>query len=301
MRTITLLLIFFVSFQHIWTQELKQTFRSKILIIQPLSVFKVGYKDFLPVEQIAGSVRLYQGYLNHWNLINSVGHLTDDIYLSLETAIRTNPKISDKKLEIYDVWKLKKSEDDIQIYFRWIKVEPDKKNRQMRSEMVVDAPLSSIVGVIKDDNKAKIWVSRVKEFYHFDMIDYYNWYTYTEFSLPWPLVNQDLVIKNQLIQDPKSLVIEIDMKCIPDYLPEKKNTKRFLHFQGIWRLIPLPGRKTKIEYLIFTKMKPVLPMWITDPIVVNGLWNTMDKMRDLILENKLEMVQMNYKSNQNIK
>lgn len=203
-------------------------------------------------------------------------------------------RAQEKDPEVYDEWRLSKEKDGIQIYTRWIEAEEGRKARQIHTVMTVNASLSASVYAIKNDQQVKKWLNRAKEYYHFDETDDYHWFAYTEFNIPWPLENQDLITRDFLSQDANTGKVLITLEGEPKKLPEKNNVQRIPQFEGSWELTPKSGNKVKIDYFIFTRTKPFLPRWIIDPIVTYGLWSTFDKLRVQISENESRKVKLPY-------
>jgi hypothetical protein len=199
-----------------------------------------------------------------------------------------------EELEIYEDWQLKKEKDGIRIYTRWIEAEEGRMARQMHAIMQVDAGLDASVMALTDEVQVKKWLNRAKDYYHFDGTDSHHWYAYTQFKIPWPLDNQDLITYNILEQDDNTLAVQVLLEGRPDHRPEENGVKRIPHFDGKWIFTPLPDGKVQIEYFIFTKSKPVLPRWVIDPIVESGLWSTFADMQAIILENEADDVKLSF-------
>ncbi len=200
----------------------------------------------------------------------------------------------DEELEVYDEWRLKKDKDGIQIFTRWIEAEKGRKARQMHAVMQVKSTLGAGIMALTNDQQVKIWLNRAKDYYHFDRKDDFHWYAYTQFKIPWPLDNQDLITYNTLHQDNVSKNIHIALRGEPDYKPEEKRVQRIPHFDGSWEFSPMENGMIKVEYYIFTKTKPVLPRWIIDPIVEFGLWRTFQDMREVIVENNTNKIKLSF-------
>ncbi len=204
------------------------------------------------------------------------------IFFLLLFAILAQGSIAqDEPLETHDDWRLKKDEDGIQVYTRWIEASDVRKARQVKVEMSAKASIEDFLAILKDDENGEKWVYRAKEFYNFDFKDD-CWYTYTELSIPWPFQNKDLITKNTLIRLPAEQKVRVDLTGISDYLPEKKSLSRIPHFEGGWTFTQVGVEEVRVQYLIFTKSEPVLPRWIIDPIVEQGAWDTLNKMRSMI-------------------
>jgi hypothetical protein len=44
----------------------------------------------------------------------------------------------------------------------------------------------------------------------------------------------------------------------------------------------LENNKVRVEYSMFTNVKPSFPLWLTDPIIQNNLMKTMNAFRDRV-------------------
>ena len=163
--------------------------------------------------------------------------------------------------------------------------------------MSLRASLSAAVTALTHDRQVKKWLNRVNEYEHISSPDPLLWHSYTEFNIPWPLKNQDLITKNVLTQEEKTKKIKVEISAIPDYLPRKEGIDRLVHFEGSWNFTPLTGNLIRIDYYIFTKSNPVLPRWITDPIIERGLWNTFYDLKKIISENHANSVSLSYIDN----
>ncbi|HLF33253.1 MAG TPA: hypothetical protein VI583_03380, partial [Cyclobacteriaceae bacterium] len=149
------------------------------------------------------------------------------------TALSTVVHAQDgDSLEVHDDWRLEKDDDGVRVYVRWKKNEEGIKTRQLRVEMIVQSSISAVVAVVKDDKYAEEWINRAEEFYNFDIRDDHHWYSYTEFDVPWPLNNQDLVTSNNLIQDKDSKSVNIEIRNDPQKIPVKKHIDRMPGFEG---------------------------------------------------------------------
>jgi hypothetical protein len=189
-------------------------------------------------------------------------------------------KAFDLELESTGKWRLAREDAGIKIFTRWVNVDSNLKVRQLKGEMIVDHPCAHVAGFISDDDIAAQWLNRALEHKRLKSTGQNEWITYTLFNLPWPFENQDLVAKNLMYRSGESIIIKID--GVPEYIPEKQGVSRIEKFEGLWRLTQLENNKTKVEYTIVTKSKPLAPRWITDPIINNNFWTTMNNLQKML-------------------
>jgi hypothetical protein len=195
--------------------------------------------------------------------------------------------------ETHSEWKLSKEKDGIKIYTRWRPVEKDREARELRGEMVVNVPITNIIQLIKDDEKATEWINRVKVFKNVKIVDDFTWYSYSEMAIPWPMDNQDMVTKNEL-KVYKNGKVAIVLSGASEQVPVKDGIRRIEHFEGGWKMEPLPKGNVKITYSMYNNSKPVIPRLITDPLVFNSFWSTLDDMRKILIKNKNEVIELPY-------
>ncbi|MGK7395605.1 MAG: hypothetical protein ACNS62_13590 [Candidatus Cyclobacteriaceae bacterium M3_2C_046] len=196
-------------------------------------------------------------------------------------------------LEIHDEWRLGKEKEGIKIFTRWLPAEGDRKARQLKCETEVKSNLDKIISLIKNDKIAIEWVERAEEFKNINMKDEFHWHTYSRLNIPWPFNDQDMITENKLVQDPKSRKVIIELVAQPQFLEEKKGVNRVQHFEGAWVLTPINQHNTRIEYYMYTKTEPLIPRFITDPIVQQSLWKTFNNLREL-LQSESIIVSLDY-------
>lgn len=183
-----------------------------------------------------------------------------------------------------DDWKLVREREGIKIYVRWVDVDGTKKVRQMRGEMTTNASTDDMLYMLRDDQEGTKWVNRTVEFYHFDRENEATWHTFSELGIPWPFSNRDLVTKNNLHACADRSAFRIDIHAVPDYVPQRQDAVRILHFEGNWTVESLPENRISVAYEIVTKSDSFLPRSITDPIIEKGFWTTLNKLRLLAEE-----------------
>lgn len=175
-----------------------------------------------------------------------------------------------------------KKDKNISIYEKWIKVDNIRSARQLKVEFMVNASIEKIVSIIKDDKNTTHWMKSTKTYYILKKLDQNNWYLYVQFSVPWPLNNQDCIIKYELLPSSSDKRTEIRLTGLPYYLKEYKNVKRISDLEGAWILSNQGIKSTRVEYYIFSKQKPMFPRWLTDPIMQNNMISTMNAFREIV-------------------
>ena len=171
---------------------------------------------------------------------------------------------------------LVKDVSGIRIFTRWIPVTESRSARQIKAVLVMDGTVAAVLSVLSDDKSFTKWMNATKDYYRVRTIDSRQWYSYVQFSVPWPLNNQDCIIKYELTEDPAAGKTFISLTGMPSLLRPFEGVKRIPHMEGSWIITDLGKNKVMVEYIMFSNQKPSFPRWITDPIIQNNLLKTME-------------------------
>ena len=177
-------------------------------------------------------------------------------------------------------WQLKIEKEGVQLYSRWMPATPQMKTRQLRGVFFVEASPEEVLQLIQFESSVESWINRSKVAYTFNKNQEGNqWFSYTQFALPWPISDQDLVLENNMQVSIKERLIHIQMYSVEGVMDSQKGVKRIQQFEGSWQLKGLPSGKTQVEYKVQTKNKSSFPTWITDPVVQQNLLHTLSNLR----------------------
>jgi len=170
------------------------------------------------------------------------------------------------RLMAAETWKEVESKSGITIYERWVKVRSDLTVKERKGEMTIQGNLNSVVDLLSDPSKVKLWMENVSEAYLVKKESEKEWASYTYFSLPWPFENRDMVSVSKLnFNNPSSATIEMISK--ENALPTKKNVKRLANYKATWKIADLGNGHIFISFSTISYTSPEYPRFIQDPIV----------------------------------
>lgn len=178
---------------------------------------------------------------------------------------------------------LVRNEDDISLYLRWIQINETTSTRQVKADFVIDCPAARVVSVLCDEKTYQHWMKATKSCYRLKTIDQNQWYSYFQFSIPWPLNNQDCILKYQVREYKESSKTVINLLSDAGYLKPNKGIERISHMEGCWIITQLENGKTHVEYYVYSVQKPKFPTWMTDPLVQKNLIRTMSGLRNIAM------------------
>lgn len=179
-------------------------------------------------------------------------------------------------------YQLVKQENNINIYTRWLPVDEKRSARQVKVTFAVDAPVREALSVLVDDTSFTSWMKGTRDYRRVHTVDSGNWYSYIQFSIPWPLNDQDCIIHYEM-REHSGTYTEIYLNGEPDYLAAIEGVKRISHMEGSWKLVSAGPDRTLVEYVIFSRQPSSFPRWITDPIIQNNMIRTMTGFREQVI------------------
>lgn len=209
--------------------------------------------------------------------------------LPIETAFTANPE-AENTLEISGLpaksatsetaWELRKHADNVFIYQRWVEAEPGRKARELYAEMEVKATPEALARIIRNEKYGTQWLSMADEYKVLRENSETDWYAYSRFNF-LPALRFDLVTRNEMKLNPADHSVTIGISGQPNYLPENEKYRRLSHFEGRWEFVPTGNQSSRIRYYMFSKTKPFLPRWITDPFVFNEMENCVSNVKKI--------------------
>jgi hypothetical protein len=174
-----------------------------------------------------------------------------------------------------------KKEKSICLSGREITLSGNRTTRELKAEFLVNAGASTVLKVIKDEQYAKSWMQSVREFSTLHRLNENDWYAYIQYNIPWPLNNQDCIIRYRCVQYENGRKYILTMSGAPDYLPEKTGVERISHLCGSWTITTVGNSECRVVYTIYSEQQPKYPRWATDPIIQRNLINTLASMKEL--------------------
>lgn len=161
-------------------------------------------------------------------------------------------------------WEIARSENNVQISYRWVTSKNGKSAREMKTEFILDSNISSIVKQINIASNLAKWSKDISECV-VEIQSPTQWNTYTQYDLPWPLKSKDLYTKSELIETEMYSIIKIESH--PNSKPQYKNCNRIWSYTAEWKLIPITNNKTEVVLKTISYDAVKFPRSLTDPII----------------------------------
>jgi len=204
-----------------------------------------------------------------------------EILLTLLFAVLgTMVLIADPTLNESD-YKLLRAENDIVLSSREIKLPANYSVRELRAVFMVTGNAETLLQVLSDEKLTVQWMKGVKEFSVVSRNNGNEWLAYVQYQIPWPLRNQDCVIRYKCKSLENGDGYVLNLSSISDYLPEKPGIERITHMSSRWAISQVNIGKCRVEYTVYSEQKPRYPRWAIDPVIQNNLISTLASLREL--------------------
>jgi len=180
-------------------------------------------------------------------------------------------------------WELAKKQDGVTVYTRSVKGSNFKEYKAVTD---IKTSLPSLVAVVEDVAAYPSWIHTCKEGKLLKRINEKETYNYTINEAPWPVRDRDAAVHNKISQNPEDRVVTIEIRGIPQYVPEKTRLQRVNKIDGFWRFTPLGGDMVEVLYQVHSEPGGNLPSWLVNSIVVSQPFYTLVKMKKMITRPK---------------
>ncbi len=168
-------------------------------------------------------------------------------------------------------WELKKSEQGIQVYTR---IRSGTELKEIRVVNTVNSSLSAIIALLLDTKNYSEWIYGCKEAKTLKTISSLEIIQYHVTKLPVPFDNRDMIVDLKITQDSATKTITAKSILKPDFISAKDGMERIKIYKSEYRLIPLPGKKVRIEFEMYVYPGGSIPNSLINATISKGPFNT---------------------------
>ncbi|WP_460760367.1 SRPBCC family protein [Niabella terrae] len=172
----------------------------------------------------------------------------------------------------------------ITLYERWVTYHGNKVRQLKAVFQVSQVDAGQVLPLLKNQQLARIWNVSAAKVVIRPGVQPQHWYSYIRYKLPWPMNDQEDCLLYQSRFNPSAAhICKVDFKSSthPDF-PKQKNVTRITGTLGSWLAEQLPANQLQITYQIMTDKSASLPRWVTDPIVYDNLFHTLNSFKNLL-------------------
>jgi len=175
-------------------------------------------------------------------------------------------------------WETVREDKGVKLSSRWLTFGDSLKTREIAAQFVVNADYHSVLVCLMTPEKMLKWNDGVRSL-SVHQQEGFTWITHTVYDIPYPFSQQDLVVKNVMIQENKKTTILLSAS--PDFIEPLKNVNRQQLYFGKWELKILDNSKTEVKFSAISFSKLSVPRFIRDPIVQNKLFNSFVRLKEI--------------------
>ena len=176
-------------------------------------------------------------------------------------------------------WKLSKEKDGIRIYQSSVKYSNYK---SIKVECTFNSTYDKLIAVLNNVPAHKDWVYHSKTSHIIKRVTPYEFYYYTEATLPWPMSNRDAVVHLTMVRDTLNRFLKITSIGVPDFIAEKSGKVRVTKSTVTWS-VTMPTLKTiNIVYIFEAEPGGSLPAWVANMFADKGPYETFKKLGEIL-------------------
>jgi len=176
-------------------------------------------------------------------------------------------------------WKLSKEKDGIKVYQSEL---AHSSYKAIKVECTLEGNYDKLIAVLRNVDGQKDWVYHNKTAYIVKKINPYEFYYYTEASLPWPMSNRDAVVHLKMDRDSLNRFLKIISVSVPDYIAEKSGKVRVTRSTINWNVTMPTTNTIKIIYIFEAEPGGSIPAWVANAFVDKGPYETFKKLGEIL-------------------
>jgi hypothetical protein len=175
-------------------------------------------------------------------------------------------------------WELRRDRDGIEVYTANV---PGSKYNAVRSMMLVQAPVQNFVAVVLDTSACSTWVSLCKESYVVKRQTDTDYFLYTYTDMPWPATDRDAVAHVRWSLETETQAVHMIASIVAGVVERSDKAVRLSEGTTSWTFTPTE-KGTLVERLVHLNPGGGLPAWMTNMLLVDSPFDTLQTMRKLV-------------------
>jgi hypothetical protein len=191
-------------------------------------------------------------------------------------------------------WELKKVSNGIFIYTRHLLTSEIKEVKCITN---FNATLKSLVAFIKDIEAHPQYIYKCKNSFITKNLNDSELYYYHETSTPWPVENRYGIIYYKITQNKKTKVVTIKSNGVLGMYDKQENKVEVPSLNASWTFTPRADGTIDGEYYIHLNPGGNIPSWMINLFVVDGPYNTILKMKELLKNKKYQNLKVDFIKN----
>jgi hypothetical protein len=160
--------------------------------------------------------------------------------------------------------------------------------KEFKGVTAIKTSLTSLVALMDDTDAYTQWLHEVNYAKLIQKINYFERITHTVIHAPWPVSDRDTVTYSKIVQDPKSKIITIYLKGMPDKIPPQSGKVRVPSLKGFWQFIPNKNGYVTVIYQVHSEPGGSIPDAIANSTTTDIPYNTLLNMHRVVKAEKYQ-------------
>jgi hypothetical protein len=158
-------------------------------------------------------------------------------------------------------WELEFERDGVKVYS--LKA-PGSENKQFRAVTVGNYSLNQLVGGLIENSTPQNCRDNIPGCLAMQVVTPWSAKTMSDtvmwrLGLPGPFAPREMILRSQVIQDPASKAVTVNVLAAPNALPRTPGTVRVTHLQNRWVYTPAGNGRVQVEFLQDIDMGGMFP------------------------------------------
>ncbi len=185
-------------------------------------------------------------------------------------------------------WKLKKSADGIEVYYR---SSPNSPINELRIKTSIRAGMPAVLSVMRDFSRYPQWIYKCTEASLLEKASEREFIYYGVMDFPWPLTDRDFIARSRMTKDPGTGVVHIEVRGLPQYKPIIKDRIRIPEMRYHWTLTPEKDI-VMVDYQLRSDPGGALPAWVINLGLDQGPVQTIKNLRQRAMKSSSNLVNL---------
>lgn len=182
-----------------------------------------------------------------------------------------------EQLATTEKWSKEKGNDEISIKYLWLNFGDTLKSRIIHLSFQTHLQRQLVLPLLRHAEQVKNWDENVRVLKNYAH-EKNSWISHTIYDIPFPLTQQDVLVKNCIIE--KANATELLITPIPHFRPELQDCKRQTDYYARWKL-QSTANGTQVTYEALSLSDTNIPRFLKDPIIREKLSKSMLQLKQL--------------------
>ena len=168
---------------------------------------------------------------------------------------------------------------------RWITGARNESVRELKAEFLVKSNIDEVISLLKNQSAGIKWNKNASIYKIANSANSNEWINYIKYDMPAMFNDQEccLLYRAPMTSSPYQNAFVINFEsAICSSFPAKSEVKRITGVNGQWKIEKQENSFLKITYIISSDKSNNIPRFISDPIVHNSLFTTMESFKNLL-------------------